>query len=159
MAALHDLSAFDLRALIESGEVSCREAADAHLARIVRRCRDLPGEELFQYVDDRGVVRIIESQDVNDYLRTIADGDFTAKDFRTWAGTMICARLLQDIRRDRPRKQDVVAVIKQVAERLGNTPAVCRKSYIHPVVVESYLSGRLRSAKTPAETLLALLQT
>ncbi len=119
---------------------------DKRLARIVKRCRDLPGHELFQYLDDDGTGQSIDSSDVNEYLRAITDEDFTAKDFRTWAGTVLCSITLQEFDAclaESDAKKNVVAAIKQVAERLGNTPAVCRKSYIHPTILDGYLDGSM----------------
>ena len=117
---------------------------DAKLARIVRRCRELPGQDLFQYVDDDGEVRDLGSEDVNEYLREITGQEFTAKDFRTWTGTVMAALALHEFRpfrSQRQAKKNVVAAIEQVAERLGNTPAVCRKCYVHPQVIDAYLDG------------------
>src|SRR5438309_6459576 len=117
---------------------------DPRLARIVKRCRDLPGQDLFQYVDDDDEVRDIGSEDVNEYLREITGQEFTAKDFRTWTGTVMAALALHQFRpfrSQRQAKKNVVAAIEQVAERLGNTPAVCRKCYVHPEVVDAYLDG------------------
>ena len=119
---------------------------DPRLARIVRQCQDLPGAELLQYVDDDGNVRDIGSADVNDYLREITGQDFTAKDFRTWAGTVLAARALQEfesVDSQAKRKKNIVAAIENVAKKLGNTRAVCRKCYIHPAVLDSYLEGSL----------------
>jgi DNA topoisomerase I len=144
-------------------EISIRDAA---IARIVRRCRDLPGQELFQYLDENGQPATIDSADVNEYIRDIAGGEFTAKDFRTWAGTVlaatalcamcaragdaakesarVAARARARLRRDpAPSKRDVVRAIEQVARRLGNTPSVCRKSYVHPEVIGAFLDGSL----------------
>jgi DNA topoisomerase-1 len=121
---------------------------DRRLAGIVRRCRDLPGQELFQYVGEDGEPVDIASDDVNDYLRAIAP-DVTAKDFRTWAGTVLAYRALRALDApdsDREATKNVVAAIRETADLLGNTPAVCRKAYVHPVVVEAYLDGRLRGA-------------
>jgi DNA topoisomerase-1 len=120
-------------------EIDCR---DRMLARIVRRCQDLPGEELFCYVDESGETRSIESGDVNDYLREISGDDFTAKDFRTWAGTLLLARAL--VIEPTTTKRKLLAAIKVVADRLGNTPSVCRKCYVHPAVIDSYLAGSLK---------------
>jgi DNA topoisomerase I len=119
---------------------------DRRLARIVKRCQDLPGQELFQYLDEHGKRHSIESADVNDYLREISGGDFSAKDFRTWNGTVLALRYLRV--RDAPTsaaagKRLVAGAIKSVAQELGNTPAVCRKAYVHPVVVNAYLEGSL----------------
>ncbi|SNS10239.1 DNA topoisomerase-1 [Noviherbaspirillum humi] len=122
---------------------------DPRLAKIVRRCRDLPGQELFQYVDDDGERRSVDSSDVNDYLREITGEDFTAKDFRTWSGTMLAALALQEYEKfdsDAQAKKNVVRAIESVAERLGNTPSVCRKCYVHPGVIESYLDGTMLEA-------------
>jgi DNA topoisomerase I len=121
---------------------------DRRLAAIVRRCQDLPGQELFQYVGEDGEPVDIASDDVNDYLRSIAP-DVTAKDFRTWAGTVLAYRALRALdppESDRQAARNVVAAIRETAGLLGNTPAVCRKAYVHPVVVEAYLDGRLRGA-------------
>jgi DNA topoisomerase-1 len=123
---------------------------DRRLAAVIRRCQDLPGQELFQYVGDEGEPVDIASDDVNDYLRSIAGGAaVTAKDFRTWAGTVLAYRALRAL--DEPEtateaKQNVVAAIRDTADQLGNTAAVCRRSYVHPVVVEAYLDPRLRGA-------------
>ncbi len=119
---------------------------DRHLARIVRRCRDLPGQELFQYLDEEGVSRRIDSADVNAYLRETAGEDFTAKDFRTWSATLLAAQALREMppfQSQTQAKRQVVAAIETVANRLGNTPAICRKCYVHPAVVEAYLDGSL----------------
>ncbi|MGK9165115.1 DNA topoisomerase IB [Inquilinus limosus] len=117
---------------------------DRRIARIVRFCQDLPGHRLFQYVDGEGVRHSVGSDDVNEYLREITGQDFTAKDFRTWAGTLFAARLLSTADPEAPpTKAEVVRCIKQVAEQLGNTPAVCRACYVHPEIVEAYLDGRL----------------
>jgi DNA topoisomerase I len=125
---------------------------DRRLAAVVRRCRDLPGQELFQYVDDDDQVVNISSDDVNAYLREI-DHDVTAKDFRTWAGTVLAYRALRAIGKpatERDAQRNVVAAIRETAGWLGNTPAVCRKAYVHPVVVAAYLDGRLRGALVQA---------
>jgi DNA topoisomerase-1 len=117
---------------------------DAKLARLVKRCQDLPGQELFQYVDDDGEVRDVGSEDVNDYVREITGQEFTAKDFRTWAGTVMAALALAELEpfgSQRQAKKNVVSAIEQVADRLGNTPAVCRKCYVHPQVIDAYLDG------------------
>ncbi|HEX6839610.1 MAG TPA: DNA topoisomerase IB [Polyangia bacterium] len=119
---------------------------DRRLARIIRRCQDLPGHELFQYVDDDGALHPIDSEDVNDYLKSITKQDITAKDFRTWNGTVLAAEALRAALRSGPRgrSQRVVArCIDQVAQRLGNTKAVCRKCYVHPKVIDAYLDGSL----------------
>jgi DNA topoisomerase-1 len=117
---------------------------DRRLARVIKQCRDIPGQELFQYLDDEGNRHTVESTDVNNYLRELTGEDFTAKDFRTWAGTVLAAQALAELGAaesgsDAQRK--VVQAVEQVAQRLGNTPAVCRKCYIHPAVVDAYLGG------------------
>jgi DNA topoisomerase-1 len=118
---------------------------DRRLARVVGRCRDLPGYQLFQYLDDDGQRQDVDSADVNDYLRAIGGEDFTAKDFRTWAGTVGCLLALVEQEGVEPTaaQQRLVAAIKATAQQLGNTPAVCRKSYIHPALICDYLRGDL----------------
>lgn len=141
----------------KAGEV---EVSDASLARIVGRCQDLPGQELFAYVDEAGEVRSIGSGDVNDYIREISGQDFTAKDFRTWAGTVLAARALAEVEQsDTPAgaRRDVVRAIERVAEWLGNTPAVSRKSYVHPILIEAYLDGEVIAQGSEA-AVLALLR-
>jgi DNA topoisomerase-1 len=130
----------------KSGVRHAVDVNDPRLARIVRQCRDLPGQELFQYIDEAGRRQDVTSTDVNAYLRSISGEDFTAKDFRTWAGTVLAARAFFDMEpapsRTRAKKK-VVDVIDAVAGVLGNTRAVCRRSYIHPIVVDAYVSGAL----------------
>ncbi|MEX2142210.1 MAG: hypothetical protein WD894_23280 [Pirellulales bacterium] len=119
----------------KSGKWRAVELADRRLARIVDHCQDLPGQELFQYIDDEAVQRDVTSQDVNDYLREIAAEEFTAKDFRTWAGTVLAAMALEEFEKfdsKAQRKRNIVRAIEHVAERLGNTPSVCKKCYVHP---------------------------
>jgi len=119
---------------------------DAGLARVVKHCQDLPGQELFQYVDEAGRRQDVDSNDVNGYLREITGSDFTAKDFRTWAGTVLGAMALREFERfdsQAQAKKNIVKAIERVSERLGNTPAVCRKCYVHPEVINSYLDGTL----------------
>jgi DNA topoisomerase-1 len=118
---------------------------DRTLAAIVRRMRDLPGYELFQYLDERGETRAVDSADVNAYLKTIAGEEFTSKDFRTWAGTVLAAQAFHRLDGKRT-KNDVAQAIEEVARQLGNTKAVCRNCYIHPAVVEAHLDGRLSAA-------------
>jgi len=118
--------------------------ADRRLARIVKKVQDLPGQELFGFVDDEGNVQDVKSQDVNDYLKEITGEDFTAKDFRTWAGTVLAAVALNAVEAFENKtqaKKNVKAAITAVSKILGNTPAVCRKCYVHPAVLETYLSG------------------
>ena len=119
---------------------------DRRLARVVKACRDLPGYELFQYVDDTGKRQTIESLDVNAYLRQITGQDFTSTDFRTWAGTVLAAQLLRDFEAfdsDTQAKRNIVRAVESVSKRLGNTKAVCRKCYIHPAVLDGYLDGSM----------------
>ena len=114
---------------------------DKRLARIIKRCRDLPGEELFDYVEDDGSVRSVGSDDVNDYIREIAGDDFSAKDFRTWIGTVECiAALVEPAAHVAEAKTNLNEALARVAARLGNTPAICRKAYVHPAVIETYTS-------------------
>jgi DNA topoisomerase I len=122
---------------------------DRRLAAIVRRCQDLPGQELFQYVDEEGEVRDVASDDVNDYLREVSGGDYTAKDFRTWAGTLLAYRALRALQPEDhgpAAKRNVVQAMRLTAERLGNTPAVARGSYVHPAVLDAYMDGSLGGA-------------
>jgi DNA topoisomerase-1 len=130
---------------------------DARLARIVKACRDLPGYELFQYVDGQGERQTIDSADVNAYLRDLSGEDFTAKDFRTWAGTVLAAKALAAVRTfasTAEAKRNVVKAIESVAKRLGNTTAVCRKCYIHPAIVDAYMDGAtIDTLKARAATL------
>jgi DNA topoisomerase-1 len=120
---------------------------DPRLARIVRRCRDLPGSSLFEYVEEDGKPASLESGDVNDYLREISGGEFTAKDFRTWGGTCLAAScLLARVaeKADSPATKSIlVEVVKEVAGKLGNKPATCKKYYIHPAVLDSFSAGTL----------------
>jgi len=119
---------------------------DRNLARIVRRLRDLPGYELFQYVDDDGNRHSIGSTDVNEYLRTITGEDFTAKDFRTWNGTVLAASALcqfKTFHSARQAKKNIVAAIETVAERLGNTVTICRNCYVHPAILNEYAARTL----------------
>ena len=130
----------------KSGKEHDIDVKDRQLAKIVKRCQDLPGHELFQYVDEQGVLRGIESGDVNDYLREISGQDFTAKDFRTWGGTVIAMGELEAegvFDSQTQGKKNVVQAIKATAEQLGNTPAICRKCYVHPGVLDAYLDGSL----------------
>ncbi len=117
---------------------------DPRLARVVRRLQDLPGQELFGYVDDDGEVRDVTSDEVNEYLQEITGEEFTAKDFRTWAGTVLAAMALHAVEpfeNKSQAKKNIKTAIGAVATVLGNTPAVCRKCYIHPAVLENYLDG------------------
>ena len=145
-----DLSASEVRFHFrgKSGVFHQTTVRSPAIARIVRRCRDLPGQELFQYLDDDGRPATIDSADVNEYIRQATGEDFTAKDFRTWAGTVSCALALRESLAKTctaPTNRQLVRAVQQVAKQLGNTPAVCRKSYIHPGVIASYLDGTLTS--------------
>ena len=118
------------------------DVTDLRVARVIAKCQDLPGQDLFQYVDENGDVQSITSQNVNEYLRQIAGEDFTAKDFRTWGGTVLAAIALsrqEEFQTKKQAKSNIKTAICAVAELLGNTPAVCRKCYVHPVIVEAYL--------------------
>jgi DNA topoisomerase-1 len=122
---------------------------DRRLARLVKACQEIPGQELFQYYDADGGRVDVTSGDVNDYLREISGGDFTAKDFRTWAGTVAATMALQEyleIDDEAGRKRAVVSAIEEVAEQLGNTPSVCRACYVHPEVIDRYLDGTIVDA-------------
>jgi DNA topoisomerase-1 len=117
---------------------------DARLAKIVKACQELPGYELFQYVDDDGTRQTVDSADVNAYVREISGEDFTAKDFRTWAGTVLAAKALAEVatfKSNAEAKRNIVKAIESVAKRLGNTKAVCRKCYIHPAILDAYMDG------------------
>lgn len=138
---------------------------DRRLAGIVKRTRDLPGQELFQYIDDDGATHTIDSSDVNDYLRLITGEEYTAKDFRTWSGTVLAALALQEFEKfdsETQAKKNIVRAIESVAEKLGNTPTICRKCYVHPAVLDAYLDGaalevmRERTEETLAKDLHAL---
>jgi DNA topoisomerase-1 len=118
---------------------------DRRLARTIKRCRDLPGELLFSYLDDAGVAQAIASDDVNAYLREATGDDFSAKDFRTWAATVECAVALEALGpadTQAQAKSNILAALTQTAKKLGNTPSVCRKAYVHPAVIETYLDER-----------------
>jgi DNA topoisomerase-1 len=128
----------------KSGRKHAIAVNDARLARIVRQCRDLPGRELFQYVNDDGRRCDVTSADVNAYLEAITGERFTAKDFRTWSGTVLAATALRELEHQPSRslaEKNVVRAVEAVAGVLGNTRAVCRQSYIHPAVLEAYMKG------------------
>jgi DNA topoisomerase-1 len=139
----------------KSGVQHTIDLNDRQLAHIVKKCRDLPGQELFQYLDDDGNPQSIDSDDVNAYLREVAGAEFTAKDFRTWAGTILAAMALCDFEAFDSKTQarkNVVRAIETVAERLGNSPTVCKKCYVHPEIIDAYLDGTmLESLKQIAE--------
>lgn len=130
----------------KSGQMHEVALTDKKLTAIVKRCRDLPGQELFQYIDDTGERHAIHSGDVNTYLQEITGEDFTAKDFRTWAGTVLTAAALHEIETftsSAEAKRNIVRAIESVACLLGNTPAICRRCYVHPEVIEAYLDQTL----------------
>lgn len=124
---------------------------DRRLARIIKRCQDIPGQNLFQYLDENGERHTITSADVNAYLQTLTGADFTAKDYRTWAGSALALAVLRELewQPESQAKQHVVAMVKDVARQLGNTPAVCRKCYIHPAVLDGFLLGALAQLPKP----------
>jgi DNA topoisomerase I len=127
------------------------EIHDRRLARIVKNCRDIPGQELFQYIDENGQRQSIDSGNVNDYLREITGEDFTAKDFRTWGGTVLATLELHEAGVGESKtaiKKAIVQAIKTVAQHLGNRPATCRKYYVHPAVLSAYETGSLSEVMT-----------
>ena len=129
---------------------------DRRIASVVKSCQDLPGQQLFQYLDEDGERQQVTSTDVNDYLREIAGSDVTAKDFRTWAGTVLAAMALSEFEAfdsEAGAKRNIKAAIEKVAARLGNTPTICRQCYIHPEIVNAYLEGSVLTAlKQEAES-------
>src|SRR6266550_2277503 len=127
----------------KSGRQHAMDVTDRRVAKVIAKCQDLPGQDLFQYLEEDGEVRDVTSQDVNDYLRQIAGEDFTAKDFRTWGGTVLAAIALskqEEFQTKKQAKSNIKTAICAVAELLGNTPTVCRKCYVHPLIVEAYLN-------------------
>jgi len=139
----------------KSGQMHDIAVQDKRLAKIVRDCRDLPGYELFQYTDDYGEVHSIDSADVNGYLHEITGDEFSAKDFRTWAGTIQAALALAELgpcEGDTHAKRNIVEAVKRTAAQLGNRPATCRNYYIHPAVLDAYLAGTLaKTVQAPPE--------
>ena len=130
----------------KSGKEHEIDVRDKQLARIVKRCQDIPGHELFQYLDEEGQSHTVDSANVNDYLREISGQDFTAKDFRTWGGTVYAVHVLRDLGEfgsETQAKKNIVQAIKFAAEQLGNTPTICRKCYVHPAVLDAYLNRSL----------------
>ncbi len=130
----------------KSGKQWKLQVQDRRIAAIVRRCAEIPGHELFKYLDSGGELRTVDSGDVNEYMREITQQDFSAKDFRTWAGTVLAALALAEFKKydsQTEAKRNVVAAIEKVAKQLGNTPAICRKSYVHPEILSAYMSGDL----------------
>lgn len=143
----------------KSGKDHTVDIRDRKLAHIVKRCQDIPGHELFQYLDDDGNRHTIGSADVNEYLREVTGHDFTAKDFRTWAGTVLASLALQEFESFDSKtqaKKNVVQAIRSVSERLGNTPSICRKCYVHPAVLEAYMDGSmLKTLKARTEEVMS----
>jgi DNA topoisomerase I len=143
---LGDMLKFKFRG--KSGQSHEITLEDRRLARIVKRCREIPGSALFEYLDEEGRPQSVESGDVNEYLRQVSGAEFTAKDFRTWGGTCLAASFLlekcAEQEGDSQTKATVVDVVKEVASKLGNKPATCKKYYIHPAVMECYSAGTLR---------------
>lgn len=136
----------------KSGRYHRVSFSDRRLAKIIKQSQDLPGQELFEYIDDDDAVVAIGSEDVNAYLREIAKDDFTAKDFRTWAGTILAARFFVECGNGMPRtrlRKEVVRTIAKVADVLGNTPAVCRKCYVHPAVIDAFTEGKVATWERP----------
>jgi DNA topoisomerase-1 len=130
----------------KSGKWQQLRLTDRRLARVVGQIQELPGQRVFQYLDEEGARQLVDSGEVNDYLRQITGDDFTAKDFRTWAGTVLAAWALQAFKRfdsEAAAKRNITAAIERVAKQLGNTVAVCRRSYVHPAVLDAYLDGSL----------------
>jgi DNA topoisomerase-1 len=130
----------------KSGKHHTIDVRNKRLAKIVKGCRDIPGQDLFQYLDEKGERVDVKSEDVNEYLREISGADFTAKDFRTWAGTVLAAIALREFEKfdtQAQAKKNLVRAIESVAEKLGNTPSVCKKCYVHPAIFDSYLDGSL----------------
>ncbi|MBV9245444.1 MAG: DNA topoisomerase IB, partial [Methylobacteriaceae bacterium] len=130
----------------KGGKLWRLQLRDRRVARIIRTCQELPGQQLFQYLDGSGERQGVTSSDVNAYLREITGRDITAKDFRTWAGTVLAALALHEfgaIDSQAGAKRNIRAAIEKVAARLGNTPTICRKCYVHPEVLNSYMSGEL----------------
>ena len=133
----------------KSGKEHTIDVKDRQLAKIIKRCQTLPGHELFQYYDEHQQLHTIESDNVNTYLQQITGQEFTAKDFRTWAGTITATCALQDLgeyETQTQAKKNVVRAIETASKHLGNTPAICRKSYIHPEIIDAYLNGSLLKA-------------
>ncbi|MFZ0115498.1 MAG: DNA topoisomerase IB [Xanthobacteraceae bacterium] len=130
----------------KSGKRWSLRVRDRRIAKIIKACQELPGQELIQYVDEEGNCRDVTSTDVNDYLREITGKDITAKDFRTWAGTVLAAMALNELESfdsAAQAKRNLRGAIEKVSARLGNTPTICRKCYVHPEVLNSYIDGNL----------------
>lgn len=125
---------------------------DRKLSSIVRRCQALPGQVLFEYEDEDGQIRTVDSEDVNNYLQAITGEQFTAKDFRTWAGTVLAATALSEFaafKSEAQARKHIIEAIETVSRQLGNTPAVCRKCYVHPAVIDSFTDGTMADVLKP----------
>lgn len=130
----------------KSGKTWKLKVSDRRIARIVKTCQDIPGQHLFQYIDENGARQPVTSADVNDYLRAISGAEVTAKDFRTWTGTVLAAMALAEFEQvdsEAHAKRNVTRAIEHVSARLGNTPTICRKCYVHPEILNAYLGGDL----------------
>jgi DNA topoisomerase-1 len=141
----------------KSGKDHALKINDKRLARIVANCQAIPGQELFQYIDDAGMARDVTSSDVNEYIKEITQTGFTAKDFRTWRGTVLAATTLAcraEFKTKKEAKKNLLDAITSVAQHLGNTPAICRKCYIHPYIINSYLEGSLALGKAAASPMV-----
>lgn len=153
----------------KSGKQQEAALQDRQLARLVRRCQELPGQHLFQYIGEDGDIHAITSTEVNDYLRSHTGQDFTAKEFRTWGATIAAASKLAELggpQTEQEGKKNVVTAVQHAAELLGNTPAVCRQYYIHPAIAEAYVEGKLahvvqemQSGKIAVEAGLSEMET
>lgn len=133
----------------KSGVFHSIHLEDRRLAKIIAKTRELPGQDLFQYVDEDGEAHTVDSGDVNEYLQQITGEEYTAKDFRTWSGTVLAALALHEFEKfdsETQAKKNIVRAIESVAERLGNTPTICRKCYVHPAVIDAYLEGTVLDA-------------
>jgi DNA topoisomerase-1 len=134
----------------KSGKIWRLHIRDRRVARVLRSIQELPGQHLFQYLDDEGTVRTVDSNDVNDYLREVTNADVSAKDFRTWAGTVLAVMALgalEAFASQAQAKMNVRRAIEAVAAKLGNTPTICRKCYVHPAIVSCYMEGILPSVR------------
>jgi DNA topoisomerase I len=142
----------------KSGIYHAIKITDGKVARIVKRCQDLPGQRLFRYYDETGELRDVRSEDVNEYIQQSIGPNFSTKDFRTWAGSAFALSILSRLDRPTSKRQaqkEIGTAIKQAAQVLGNTPAVCRRSYIHPAILEEFVAGRLTPPRKPVNQLLS----
>jgi DNA topoisomerase-1 len=142
----------------KSGVYHAIRVTDGRVARTVKRCQDLPGQRLFRYFEESGELRDVRSEDLNEYIQQTFGPGFSTKDFRTWAASAFALSILSRVERPNTKKQarqEIGSAVSQVAEVLGNTPAVCRKSYIHPAIFEEFAAGRLRPPSAPVYQLLS----